>query len=201
MHMSSRTTTEGYILRYQTDDRNLSFKFKSAPEVMGEAIRDHVNTGTTIESKSLRAFFIKSGNVAGEFEGLERKNIEILMNNSCHLFFIEMWNRECLDTKEVEFNEECDVIGILNQMDKKTSALERLVYFPFKERSVKNLYILVYSTIRKSIINNYNLKDLLNKNTNNPDDLEKELYSQFCHNSKDIDLKKAPFYILNEGNK
>ena len=75
MNFSSRTTSEGYILRYQTDERNLSFKFKSPPEVMGDVIRDHVAYNTTIDSKSMRGFYIKSGRVAGEFENLAQKNI------------------------------------------------------------------------------------------------------------------------------
>jgi len=79
--------------------------------------------------------------IHGEFESLRTKTIEKLMDGTCHLFFIEMFDRECLDINEIKYDEYSDVVGIVHYTDKRSTALERLIYWPFKEKSVKNLYI------------------------------------------------------------
>jgi len=81
---SMKTKCEGYVLRYQTDDRNLSFVFKSPPNIYGGDILNHVARSSNLEPKSLRAFYIKSAKVAGEFENINNESCEKLMDNSCH---------------------------------------------------------------------------------------------------------------------
>jgi len=49
MSQSAKTTSEGYILRYQTSERNLNFKHNTPPDIMGDAIRDYVATSANIE--------------------------------------------------------------------------------------------------------------------------------------------------------
>ena len=75
------------------------------------------------------------------------------------------------------------MVGILHyhdhRKDKAEHALERLLYFPFKERSIKNLYILVYSCLRRSIMGNYELQSHFKKEQNQPEELWKEISQLF----------------------
>ena len=67
-------------------------------------------------------------------------------------------------------------------------------------QTVLNLYILVYSTLRKSINNIYDNKKMQNPKTNNPEELMREIMtffqsSDFEKKSNKINLSKAPFHL------
>jgi hypothetical protein len=205
------TKCEGYILRYDTDERNLNFIYKAPSQSDGQAVLEYTAKNTQIDSRSLRGFYIKNSRIAGEFENLKGNTIEKLMDSSCHLFFIEMFKKKSLNVEEVPFNFNTDLVGILYHQgtgkDKNSHSLERVVYFPFKEKSVKNLYILVYSCLRKSVYQNFELRKYYPELENDAEKLWKEVCQLFMNEgsgkpsdketptSGKISESRAPFII------
>ena len=88
---------EGYILRYSTSERNISFRLSAPNSTSGQQLLEHLAYETNINPKSLRAFYISKAKVAGEFENLAYTSVEKLMDHTSHLFFIEMFNQNYLD--------------------------------------------------------------------------------------------------------
>lgn len=198
------TKCEGYILRYETDDRNLSFNYKAPSMVDGHSVLEYTANNTQIEPRALRGFFIKSSRVAGEFENLKDQTIEKLMDSSCHLFYIEMFRKKSLNVEEVPFDIKTDLVGILYHQgtgkDKNSHSLERVVYFPFKDKSIKNLYILVYSCLRRSVYQNFDMKKYFPEGENDAEKLWKEINQLFMsEKSTKFSESKAPFVLkINE---
>ena len=91
------------------------------------------------------------------------------------------------------------VLGIL-YYEKESHALERLFYYPFKDKIAINYYLLAYSSLRSNIISTYNLKDHFSEKQNKEKELKKELEQLLCGENSTVN-SKAPFYLMDEDKK
>ena len=152
IHNSSKIKIEGYVLRFETAERNLNFNFKGPPNILGTQILQNICDSNHLERRCIRAFWISKCKIAGEFAPLEEKTAEFQMGHESHQFFCEMYNPDVLEVEGCQYNNETPVIGILYWEKPNNHALERLVYYPFKKWTVAYvIYLRSKSGWSKSI--------------------------------------------------
>ena len=66
---------EGYILRYSTSERNISFRLAAPNNTSGQQLLEHLANELNINPRSLRGFYISKARIAGEFENLREYGV------------------------------------------------------------------------------------------------------------------------------